>query len=279
MSADARLRAGAVEAASTEPVLAVERLGVSYGGIRALRDVDLEVGPGELVGLIGPNGAGKTTFIDAVSGFARYTGRVRLGNTSLDGLRPHQRTRHGLARTWQSIELFDGLTVAENVAVAAVRRRMLAGLRDTLVAPRGLDAGVAEALDAVGLSARAEAPAADLSQGERKLVGVARALAGRPRLVCLDEPAAGLDSTESVELGRRLRSVVDTGTSLLLVDHDMALVLEVCDRVVVLEFGAVVAGGPPEQVRQDPAVLAAYLGSAAGREAVGGSAADEGTEL
>jgi branched-chain amino acid transport system ATP-binding protein len=246
----------------SESVLRTRGLSVRYGGVHALSDVDLEVGQGRLVGLIGPNGAGKTTFIDAVTGFARSSGTVELDGTDISRLRPHIRSGRGLVRTWQSIELFDGLTVAENVGVAASHRPGIALLADTLRPPRDLGPAVATALSAVGLDHRAGTQAADLSQGERKLVGVARALAGGPRVVCLDEPAAGLDSRESRELGLRLRAVVDAGTSMLLVDHDMALVLDVCDTVVVLEFGRVIAAGTPEQVRNDPAVVAAYLGGA-----------------
>lgn len=244
-------------------VLSARGLSVSYGGVRALTDVTLDVGAGRLVGLIGPNGAGKTTFIDAVTGFTAYTGRVELNGHDLGRLRPHARVRRGLARTWQSIELFDGLTVAENVAVAAAERSPWALFRDTLRPPRGPSAEVEHALAALGLDRRATTPAGDLSQGERKLVGVARALAARPAVVCLDEPAAGLDSHESHELGQRLRAVVDAGTSMLLVDHDMALVLDICDVVVVLEFGQVIAAGPPDAVRADPGVITAYLGGAA----------------
>jgi branched-chain amino acid transport system ATP-binding protein len=248
----------------TAPVLSARDLSVSYGGVHALTGVDLDVRRGELVGLIGPNGAGKTSFIDAVTGFIPYHGRVELAGADLAGSRPHARARRGLARTWQSIELFEGLTVAENVAVAAAHRPALAMFGETLRRPARFTGDVEAALATVGLRDRAGTQATDLSQGERKLVGVARALAGRPQLVCLDEPAAGLDSHESAELGRRLRAVVDAGTSILLVDHDMALVLDVCDTVVVLEFGRVIAAGPPTAVRTDPAVVEAYLGGAAG---------------
>jgi branched-chain amino acid transport system ATP-binding protein len=227
-------------------VLRASGVSVSFGGLRALVDVGLEVGEGQLVGLIGPNGAGKTTFIDAISGFVRARGRVELDGHDLSPLPPHARARRGLARTWQSIELFDDLTVRENLAVAA----------------RGGDA-IDRALELLGIGALADVMATDLSQARRKLVGVARALAAEPRLICLDEPAAGLDANESAELGRRLRRLVDAGTSMLLVDHDMGLVLGVCDDVVVLNFGEVIAHGPPAVVRGDPAVITAYLGSAA----------------
>ena len=243
--------------------LSVRGLRVSYGGVHALSGVDLRVPPGELVGLIGPNGAGKTTFVDAVTGFVRYGGDVELDGADLSGLSPHTRARRGLARTWQSIELFDGLSVAENIAVAASPRSGWATLRETFRGPVGLGGEIERTLALLGLESRADTKAGDLSHGERKLVGVARALAGRPRVICLDEPAAGLDSDESVQLGRRLRAVVGAGVGMVLVDHDMALVLDVSDQVVVLDFGHVIACGPPSLVRNDPEVVAAYLGSTA----------------
>jgi ABC-type branched-subunit amino acid transport system ATPase component len=226
-------------------VLRVTGLSVAFGGVRALRDVTLEVRAGELVGLIGPNGAGKTTLVDAVSGFVRYAGRVELTGADIGGLPPYERARRGLGRTWQSTELFDDLDVRENLTVAS---------------RNGSSAG---ALDLVGLDWAAGAMPAQLSMGQRKLVGVARALAAEPRLLCLDEPAAGLDTRESAELGARLRDLADQGQAMLLIEHDMGLVLSVCDRVIVLEFGQVVADGPPDAVRRDPRVLAAYLGDGA----------------
>jgi len=223
-------------------VLRVADLSVAFGGVRALREVSIMVGEGELVGLIGPNGAGKTTLVDAVSGFVGYTGRVELAGADLSGLPPYERARRGLGRTWQSTELFDDLDVQENLTVAA----------------RG--GPTARALALVGMDWAAEAMPAQLSMGQRKLVGVARALAARPRLLCLDEPAAGLDTRESAELGACLRGLADQGQSMLLIEHDMGLVLGICDRVVVLEFGQVIADGPPAVVRTDPQVIAAYLG-------------------
>jgi len=243
--------------------LVVRNLRVSYGGVHALSGVDLSVRPGELVGLIGPNGAGKTTFIDAVTGFVAYDGTVSLGGADLTRLPPHSRARRGLVRTWQSIELFDGLTVAENVAVAAEPGSGWITFRETFAKGRARVGAAEHALALLGLDARAHTDAGELSQGERKLVGVARALAGGPQVICLDEPAAGLDSDESVQLGKRLRSLVDTGIGMLLVDHDMALVLDVCDSVVVLDFGKVIASGPSALVRENPAVISAYLGKAA----------------
>jgi branched-chain amino acid transport system ATP-binding protein len=249
------------------PVLAAHGLSVSFGGVRALVDVDLTVEPGQLVGLIGPNGAGKTTFIDAISGFVRYRGDVSLDGRDLSGLAPHARAVLGLARTWQSIELFDDLTVRENLAVASYRPSVWRTVREVLAQPVVSTELVERAVSLLGLDGQADVMPGQLSQGQRKLVGVARALAAGPRLLCLDEPAAGLDAREGEELGRHLREIVDHGTAMLLVDHDMGLVLSICDHVVVVEFGRMIAQGPPEVVRSDPQVITAYLGSAAAKVA------------
>jgi ABC-type branched-subunit amino acid transport system ATPase component len=249
-------------------VLTARGIAVSYGGVHALTDVDLTVEPGQVVGLIGPNGAGKTTFIDAVTGFTAHRGTVHLDGRQLTGTAPHLRARAGLARTWQSGDLFDDLSVGENLAVAAEPQSWWGSLARTLRGPGRVPDPVRQVLSRVGLESAIDAVAADLSQGQRKLIGVARALATSPRVVCLDEPAAGLDTGESRELGRRLRSVADAGTALVLIDHDMGLVMGVCDHVVVLEFGRVIAAGPPERVRTDPAVIAAYLGGPAADDPV-----------
>jgi ABC-type branched-subunit amino acid transport system ATPase component len=226
-------------------VFSARGVSVSFGGVRAVAGVDLDIEPGQLVGLIGPNGAGKTTFIDAVTGFVRYEGEVALAGVSLNGLPPHARARRGLARTWQTVELFDDLTVRENLTVAAK------------------DGTVRDELRLLDLEAVAEAMPWELSQAERKRAGIGRALVARPRLLCLDEPAAGLDARQSGELGRLLPGIAGSGTAVLLVDHDMGLVLSSCDRVVVLDSGSVIAEGTPAQVRGDERVIAAYLGHAA----------------
>jgi branched-chain amino acid transport system permease protein len=242
-------------AAAASPVLHVRGLSVAFGGVHALTDVDLEVGEGELVGLIGPNGAGKTTFIDAITGFVRHSGDVELRGRAVGGQAPHAIAALGCARTWQGTDLFDDLSVRENLTVAA----------GTIVAPADIEA----VLERMGLAPVAEAMPSELSEGQRKLVGLTRAVVGSPALLCLDEPAAGMDTRESQALGQRLRELADLGQSTLLIDHDMGLVLGICDRVVVLEFGRVIASGAPEVVRRDPAVMAAYLGSAAEAAAAG----------
>jgi branched-chain amino acid transport system ATP-binding protein len=251
------------------PVLEAKGISVRFGGLLAVDDVDLEVGEGRLVGLIGPNGAGKTTFIDAISGFVRCGGRVELDGQELTRLPPHARARRGLARTWQSVELFDDLSVRENLLVASHRPSVGRTLKEIVSVPDEGTAEIDSALELLGLTAVADELPSELSQGQRKLVGIARALVANPRLLCLDEPAAGLDTEESAELGRRLRGLADAGQALLLVDHDMGLVLGICDEVVVLEFGQVIARGTPETVRRDQKVIAAYLGGAAALAAAG----------
>jgi branched-chain amino acid transport system ATP-binding protein len=230
------------------PVLRVRGLSVAFGGVHAVEGVDLDVADGELVGLIGPNGAGKTTLVDAITGFVPFTGSVELNGHDLGRLPSYARARLGLVRTWQSTELLDDLDVRENLVVAS-------GGNKTPPSP-----DTEETLSLVGLDWAAHAMPSELSEGQRKLAGVTPALAGEPRLLCLDEPAAGLDSRESEALGRRLRSLANGGQSTLLIDHDMGLVLGICDRVVVLHFGRVIGNGTPEVVRDDPSVIEAYVG-------------------
>ncbi len=256
-------------------VLETSKISVSFGSVQALVDVDLDVPAGKLVGLIGPNGAGKTTFIDAVTGFVPATGMVVLNGRDISAEPPHVRSRLGLARTWQTLELFDDLTVRENCVVASRRPTTRSSLSQIVLGRhQQILAAVDEAIRILELEEFSERMPSELSQGKRKLVGVARALAGQSKLILLDEPASGLDSQESLDLGRRLRRVVDEGVAMLLVDHDMALVLNVCDYVYVIDFGRVLARGAPAELRTNSKVLAAYLGGVATVSEPAGSAAD-----
>jgi branched-chain amino acid transport system ATP-binding protein len=253
----------AADTASEPPLLSVAGLTVRYGGVVALDSVSLSVPAGGFVGLIGPNGAGKTTFVDALTGFTRYSGEVRFDGARLDSQPAHVRARHGLARTFQSGGVFDDLTVEENILVG---ERSKAGWRSavaSVLSGRSAPASPAtrEIIGSLGLSGFLGMQAEELSEGQRKLVSVAQALAGKPKLLLLDEPAAGLDSAESSWLGQQLLAVRDSGVAILLVDHDMDLVVSVCDELVVLDFGKVIAVGPPAEVMADPLVVAAYLGS------------------
>jgi len=243
-------------------LLEVVGLRVAFGGVVAVDHASFAVEEHTLVGFIGPNGAGKTTCIEALTGYIPHaSGRVVFDGHDLHGMSPHRRARLGLVRTFQAIELFDDLSVRDNLRAAANRRTWWQSLGD-LVAPRWHDdeSVIEGALALLGLTDVADELPPQLPQGKRKLAGVARALACRPRLLLLDEPAAGLDTHESVELGERLRAVVDGGVSVLLVDHDMGLVLGACDRVVVLDFGRVIAEGKPADIRSNKDVIAAYLG-------------------
>ena len=250
-----------------QALLETRDLTVVYGGVRANDQVNVHVDEGELLGLIGPNGAGKTTFIDAITGFAPVTrGQVLLAGEDVTAWSAHRRARAGLARTFQSSELFDDLSVLSNLLVVAEPRKWWTFPAD-LVRPRASAAAVESAewaLEVVGIEHIASKVSSELSMGQRKLAGVARALAGRPKMLLVDEPAAGLDTAESVAFGACLRRVVDAGITVLLIDHDMGLVLSACDRLCVLDFGRLIAEGSPETVRTDPSVVTAYLGHAAG---------------
>jgi ABC-type branched-subunit amino acid transport system ATPase component/branched-subunit amino acid ABC-type transport system permease component len=252
---------------SDRPLLTVSGVGVRYGGVIANEDVSFEVFPGEILGLIGPNGAGKTTLIDAITGFARATGSVELLGARLDARKPFQRSRDGLGRTFQGIELYDDLSVRENVEVGmtAARFSRVSGVSGVSAVSGVSGAASAADIDAyfkiLDLQAVADQPVQQLSVGQRQLVSIARALAGHPTIVLLDEPAAGLDVTESRWLGERLRAIRDAGTTVIMVDHDMGLVLDVCDRIVVLDLGKVVAVGTPQEIERNDVVKRAYLGT------------------
>jgi len=243
-------------------LLDIEDLSVTYGGVTAVDHVSLSVDDGSVVGLIGPNGAGKTSLIDALTGFTRIsTGEIRFENRRIDTMRPHARARAGLVRTFQSLELFDDLTVAENLVVAAEPVQWWDPFVDVFRPHRPrVQHDTQWALDVVGVGDIAERLPVELSHGERRMVALARAIASRPRLVLLDEPAAGLDSSETELLAALIRQLPELGIAVLLVDHDMGLVLGVCSTVNVLDFGRVLASGPPAAIRENNEVIAAYLG-------------------
>jgi sulfate-transporting ATPase len=254
-------------AASETPTVApatleLESLGVRYGGVVALDDVSLVVHPGEIVGLIGPNGAGKTTLIDAVTGFARATGWTRLNERSLSRQSARARTRAGLGRSFQSLELFETMTVRENLQTASDRRDRWSYFSDLVwpARPR-LGPHARAAVREFGLEEDLDRRPDELPFGRRRLVAIARAVAAGPSVLLLDEPAAGLDDGETAELGRLVgRLAREWGMGVLVVEHDVGLVLGTCDRVCVLDSGHHLATGTPDEIRRDPAVVAAYLG-------------------
>ena len=234
-----------------------------FGGVVAVDDVSFQVDEGMLVGFIGPNGAGKTTCIEALTGYAPHaTGRVVFDGQDLGGLAPHRRARLGLVRTFQAVELFDDLTVRENLLVAADPKHWTRYVTD-LVRPGQPQATAA--MNAVvadfALEGLLDELPESLSHGAARLVGIARAVAAEPAVLFLDEPAAGLDSGERVELGRVIRRVAEqSGIAVVVVEHDIPLVTAISDRIVVLDFGLVIKIGTPAEVQADPAVVAAYLG-------------------
>ena len=243
--------------------LQITGLTVSYGGVVALSDFTASVRPGQILGVIGPNGAGKTTMIEALTGFVRPSaGTIQLDGATIDRWSVHHRSRRGLGRTFQSLELFDDMTVAENLMAASDSQDLVPYLTD-LVWPRKQKfpdlaaAGVRE----FRLESELGKYPGELSYGSRRLVAIARGLAAGPSVLCLDEPAAGLSAVERRELATLLRTLVDDwGLAIVLVEHDVELVMTVCDQIVALDFGNTIASGTPAQVRSEPAVIAAYLG-------------------
>lgn len=253
------------------PLLQVENVSLRFGGVKALSDVSFDLHPGEILGLIGPNGAGKTTMFNCITGvITGYKGHIRYDGRDLRHLKPHERARLKIARTFQNLELFDELSALDNLLVPldAFSRRGVIGdllrLPTTVLDERKAQEEARSILHFLGLSDYADAPAGDLPVGLQRRLEIGRALCLEPRLLLLDEPAAGLDARETAELARLLATVRRRfKVTVLIVDHDMALIMRICNRIYVLDHGQIIAHGPPEQIRDDPQVVRAYLGEAA----------------
>jgi branched-chain amino acid transport system ATP-binding protein len=250
-------------------LLRIQDLSLSFAGLHALSDVDFSVEQGEVVGLIGPNGAGKTTLLNCISRlYTPMSGAISFCGADLLNVPIHRIAELGIARTFQNLEVHSTATVLENVtmgcawrhrsplfaellAFSSVRRRQAAARRDAR-----------EALELLGLAAHCDSAIGSLSFGTQKIIELARAMAAAPKLLLLDEPAAGLNPDESAALGERIRALRDRqGVTIVLIEHDMTLVMKTCDRIVVLDHGEKISEGAPEQVRTDPAVMTAYLGA------------------
>jgi ABC-type branched-subunit amino acid transport system ATPase component/ABC-type branched-subunit amino acid transport system permease subunit len=252
-----------VELARRGLALDVRGVSVRFGGVLAVDDVSFEVAPGEVVGLIGPNGAGKTTLLDLITGFTRQgSGSIVLDGTDVSQWSPERRARAGISRSWQSVELFEELTVGDNLRVAEDSRLRRYFVRDLFVPDhRTLSPFAESVVDDLGLRAVLDQRPVALSLGTIKLVGIARTIIANPGIVLLDEPAAGLDERDRRELAKVIRQVADRhGIAVVVVEHDMALILNTCDRIVVLDFGQKIADGSPDAVQSDERVILAYLG-------------------
>ncbi|MBI5439701.1 MAG: ABC transporter ATP-binding protein [Deltaproteobacteria bacterium] len=244
-----------------------ERISLYFGGIAALQDVHFTVRQGTLHAVIGPNGAGKTSLFNVITGFYRpNAGDVYLEGARLSGLAPHRVARAGIVRTFQNLEIFSNMTALENVVTGGHLHGRYGAVDSLLRTPRyfrrerELRDRAESWLDFVGLSHVRDTRASQLPYGSQRLLEIARALCAQPRILLLDEPAAGLNLKETRALGDLVRRIVDRGTTVLLVEHDMDLVMNVSDRVLVMNFGEVIADGTPGEVQRDRAVVAAYLG-------------------
>jgi branched-chain amino acid transport system ATP-binding protein len=255
------------DTAARKALLEVDDVTIRFGGVTALDQVTFDIKEGEILGLIGPNGAGKTTCFNVMTGVYQATsGAIRFDGTVLRKLKRHKITRLGMARTFQNIRLFNSMTALENVMVGADANSNVGLLNALFRTPlhRRTEAEAErlalELLDFVGVAGRADELARNLSYGDQRRLEIARAMATRPKLLCLDEPAAGFNPAEKQRLMDLIRAVRDQGITVLLIEHDMRLVMGVTDRIVVLEFGRKIAEGAPAEIRDNPAVIAAYLG-------------------
>lgn len=248
-------------------LLKVKEVTRRFGGLVAVDEVSFDVHDGQIKAVIGPNGAGKSTLFNVITAFDRPdSGRVFFDGVDVTGARPHRIVRAGMARTFQNTQLFEEMTALDNVMTGAHAVTKAGFLASALRLPwtvreeREVAREAARLLRLVGLSEWSASPAADMPHGLRRLLEIARALAARPRVLLLDEPAAGLNTAETTALGEALYRIRDLGTTIVIVEHDMGLVMEVSDEIVVLDRGRKIAEGPPRLIQKDPAVVAAYLG-------------------
>ncbi len=250
-----------------EQILALEKIRKTFGGVVAVDDLSLDISEGSVTSLIGPNGAGKTTVFNMITGFLSPTsGRAVYSGRSLNRLGPHSVASLGIARTFQNVQLFPQMSVLENVMVGR-HLRSRAGMLFSMLLPPGMRCEekrirkeALEWLDFVGLAGHADSTAGNLPLGSQRILEVARALSLEPRLILLDEPAAGLNSRETIIMGELIRRIREQQITVVLVEHDMELVMEISDRVLVINFGRLIGDGTPEEIQENPDVIAAYLG-------------------